>query len=78
MSHQKYIYCVSSPTWHPEAGGSTRVPGLGIAKHDAILTISGLNCPLEFNIDEKIVPVLITLRMSHLKDILLSECFWGS
>ena len=33
----------------------------GIAKDDAILTISGPNSVLQFNIDQGIVPLLITL-----------------
>ena len=37
--------------------------GRGIAKHDAILTISGPNSLLEFNIDQRIVPGFITLIM---------------
>ena len=45
---------------HPGAGE-------GIAKHDAILSISGLNSTLELNIDVRIVPVMITLIMSLLK-----------
>ena len=50
----------------------------GIAKHDAILSISGLNSTLELNIDERIVPVMITLIMSLLKHILFPRTFQGS